>query len=58
MLVDLKPQVEYLLEEEVKVLIYSGDKDFICNWMGGEMWTNALKVKILITFLVEREVGF
>jgi len=21
-------------------LVYSGDKDFICNWRGGEAWTN------------------
>lgn len=22
------------------MLVYSGDKDFICNWRGGEAWTN------------------
>jgi len=24
-------------------LVYSGDKDFICNWRGGEAWTNAVE---------------
>lgn len=24
------------------ILVYSGDKDFICNWRGGEAWTNAV----------------
>lgn len=35
-------KVAYLLESGVKGLVYSGDKDFICNWRGGEAWTNDL----------------
>jgi carboxypeptidase C (cathepsin A) len=27
--------IKFLLENGVKGLIYSGDKDFICNWRGG-----------------------
>jgi len=27
---------------KVKVLVYSGNKDFICNWRGGEAWTNTI----------------
>lgn len=38
----LSPKVQYLLDNGVKGLVYSGDKDFICNWRGGEAWTNAL----------------
>ncbi|CDW77106.1 serine carboxypeptidase family protein [Stylonychia lemnae] len=30
------------LNAGLPVLIYSGDKDFICNWRGGEAWTQAL----------------
>lgn len=40
---DLSPKVAYLLENGVKGLVYSGDVDFICNWRGGEAWTNALE---------------
>lgn len=31
-----------LLESKLPVLIYAGDKDFICNWLGNEAWTNVL----------------
>lgn len=34
--------VTYLLESGIRGLVYSGDKDFICNWRGGEAWTHAL----------------
>lgn len=34
-----------LLDHDMPVLIYSGDKDYICNWMGGLAWTEALEWK-------------
>jgi len=42
LIIDLSPKVADLLHEGLDVLVYSGDKDFICNWRGGEAWTNAL----------------
>lgn len=42
---DMSSNVAYLLNEGVKGLVYSGDKDFICNWRGGEAWTNAMQWK-------------
>ena len=32
-----------LLEDGIRVLIYAGDADFICNWMGNKAWTLALE---------------
>jgi len=42
---DLSDKVAYLLNNDVDVLVYSGNKDFICNWRGGEAWTAALDWK-------------
>lgn len=30
------------LNDGIKVLIYAGDQDFICNWLGNQAWTQAL----------------
>eukprot|EP01017_Pseudomicrothorax_dubius_P000058 TRINITY_DN0_c1116_g1_i1.p1 TRINITY_DN0_c1116_g1~~TRINITY_DN0_c1116_g1_i1.p1 ORF type:complete len:129 (+),score=33.87 TRINITY_DN0_c1116_g1_i1:112-498(+) len=39
----LAPKVQYLLSKDVYVLVYSGDKDFICNWRGGEAWVHEVE---------------
>ena len=36
----MEEDITTLLNSGVKVLVYSGDKDFICNWRGGEKWTH------------------
>ena len=37
---NLMPQVAEILDgTDMEVLVYSGDKDWICNWRGGEAWT-------------------
>ncbi|KAI9281950.1 Alpha/Beta hydrolase protein [Sporodiniella umbellata] len=32
-------EIPDLLEDDIRVLIYAGDADFICNWMGNKAWT-------------------
>jgi len=32
-----------MLHDGIEVLIYAGDCDFICNWLGNKAWTKALK---------------
>jgi len=41
---NLMPQVADMLDNtDIEVLVYSGDKDWICNWRGGEAWTAATR---------------
>eukprot|EP00892_Ulva_mutabilis_P009378 jgi/Ulvmu1/6812/UM031_0015.1 len=32
-----------LLEDGVRVMIYAGDQDLICNWLGNRRWVDALQ---------------
>jgi carboxypeptidase C (cathepsin A) len=32
-----------MLKNGIKVMIYAGDKDLICNWLGNRRWVDALK---------------
>jgi cathepsin A (carboxypeptidase C) len=34
-----------LLEDGIRVLVYAGDADFICNYLGNSAWTLALEWK-------------
>jgi len=36
-------ELPFILEKGIRVVVYSGDLDLICNWYGGRMWTDALK---------------
>jgi len=41
---DFAPDVAYSLDKHnAKVMVYSGDKDFVCNWRGGEAWVHNFK---------------
>ncbi|CAG8755592.1 33220_t:CDS:2, partial [Racocetra persica] len=31
-----------LLENNIRVLVYAGDADYLCNWLGNDAWTKAL----------------
>ncbi|KAF4656022.1 hypothetical protein FOL47_009192 [Perkinsus chesapeaki] len=35
--------VELVLSRGARVLIYAGDQDYLCNWLGNQAWTNSLQ---------------
>lgn len=37
--------VTNILNQGLPVLVYAGDKDFICNWLGNKAWTDVLPWK-------------
>lgn len=39
---DLSLVLPDLLQAGINVLIYAGDKDFICNWLGNRRWVDGL----------------
>jgi len=40
---DFNQYIPDLLNSEIRVMIYAGDVDFICNWLGNKAWATAQK---------------
>ncbi|KAL8210436.1 hypothetical protein R6Q57_004873 [Mikania cordata] len=40
---NLEVGIPELLEDGIKMLIYAGEYDFICNWLGNYRWVKAMK---------------
>jgi serine carboxypeptidase-like clade 4 len=39
---DLEPVIPPMLESGLRVLVYAGEDDFICNWLGNKRWVEAM----------------
>jgi hypothetical protein len=40
---DFSEKLVPLMEDDVRVMIYAGDQDLICNWLGNKRWVDALE---------------
>ncbi|VFR03447.1 unnamed protein product [Cuscuta campestris] len=40
---DQSHRIPLLLEDGIKLLVYAGEYDFICNWLGNSRWVEALE---------------
>jgi carboxypeptidase C (cathepsin A) len=39
---DFSHKLVPLLEDNIRVMIYAGDRDLICNWLGNRRWVDQL----------------
>ncbi|KAA3453398.1 serine carboxypeptidase-like [Gossypium australe] len=62
MLVDwmrnLEVGIPVLLEDGIKLLVYAGEYDLICNWLGNSRWVHAMQWSGQKEFLASPEVPF
>ncbi|KAK4286415.1 hypothetical protein QN277_002973 [Acacia crassicarpa] len=47
-----------LLEDGIRMLVYAGEKDFICNWLGNERWVEAMEWSGQDAFLASPNMSF
>ncbi|KAK8579685.1 hypothetical protein V6N12_069996 [Hibiscus sabdariffa] len=62
MLVDwmrnLEAGIPVLLEDGIKLLVYAGEYDLICNWLGNSRWVHAMQWSGQKEFVASPEVPF
>ncbi|KAL9165676.1 hypothetical protein ABFS82_06G186400 [Erythranthe guttata] len=55
---NLEVGIPALLEDGVKLLIYAGEYDLICNWLGNSRWVHAMEWSGKKEFVASSEVAF
>ncbi|XP_065866227.1 serine carboxypeptidase-like [Euphorbia lathyris] len=55
---NLEAGIPDLLEDGIKVLIYAGEKDLICNWIGNSRWVNAMEWSGKKDFVAASNISF
>ncbi|CAH9116022.1 unnamed protein product [Cuscuta europaea] len=55
---DLEVGIPTLLEDGIHMLVYAGEYDLICNWLGNSRWVNAMEWAGQKEFVASSEVPF
>ncbi|CAI8616360.1 unnamed protein product [Vicia faba] len=55
---NLEVDIPALLEDGIKVLIYAGEFDLICNWLGNSNWVHAMEWSGQNQFVTSKTVQF
>ncbi|KAF2318483.1 hypothetical protein GH714_008203 [Hevea brasiliensis] len=55
---NLEPGIPALLEYGIKMLVYAGEYDLICNWLGNSRWIHAMEWSGQKDFVASPEVPF
>ncbi|CAO2813002.1 unnamed protein product [Amaranthus hypochondriacus] len=55
---NLEVGIPALLEDGVKLLVYAGENDLICNWLGNSRWVHAMEWSGQKDFTTARTVSF
>jgi serine carboxypeptidase-like clade 4 len=55
---DLEPVIPPMLEAGVRVMVYAGEDDFICNWVGNRRWVRAMRWSGAEAFVATRAEPF
>ncbi|OAY38893.1 serine carboxypeptidase-like [Manihot esculenta] len=55
---NLEPGIPALLEDGIKMLVYAGEYDLICNWLGNSRWVHAMEWSGQKDFVASPEVPF
>ncbi|KAL4591582.1 hypothetical protein LXL04_004551 [Taraxacum kok-saghyz] len=55
---DLEVGIPSLLEQGIEMLIYAGEYDLICNWVGNSRWVNAMVWSGQKDFVAAKNVSF
>ncbi|XVF75602.1 hypothetical protein PTKIN_Ptkin13bG0199800 [Pterospermum kingtungense] len=55
---NLEVGIPALLEDGIKLLVYAGEYDLICNWLGNSRWVHAMEWSGQKEFVASSEVPF
>ncbi|XP_028756914.1 serine carboxypeptidase-like [Neltuma alba] len=55
---NLEVGIPAILEDGIRMLVYAGEKDLICNWLGNARWVDAMEWSGQKAFLASPNVSF